>query len=225
MALDATPESRADDRCDRPPVAAPAVRKSTLREYAEALAVALLLVLLIRGFIVQAFKIPSGSMLPTLLAGDHLLVNKLRYGLQLPIAGGWLVLYSQPQPGDVVVFAHPKEPDMDYIKRVIAVEGEEVEIRDKQIFVNGKARDVPYACFVDGAKRVRAKSQRDNFGPAVVPPGRLFVLGDNRDHSYDSRYWGFVDVDQVKGKASVIYWSWDDQDQWVRWERVGSLIR
>ncbi len=198
-------------------------RKSALREYAEAFALALVLALFIRSFVLQAFKIPSGSMLPTLEIGDHLLINKLRYGLRLPIIGGWLVSYDRPKPGDVIVFIHPLERSKDFIKRVIATEGETVEIRSKQVFVNGQPRDFPEAYFVDGDE-VQAGSSRDNYGPVVVPKDHLFVLGDNRDRSYDSRFWGFVNFSDVKGKALVIYWSWDGRDRWVRWERIGAGV-
>lgn len=200
-----------------------AARKSALREYAEAVALALVLALLVRSFVVQAFKIPSGSMLPTLQVGDHLLVNKLRYGVPLPLAGGWLIAYSFPQPGDVVVFGHPAKRRRDFIKRVIAVQGETIEIRGKQVFVNGVRRDSPYAYFADGPS-VPSGHERDSFPPHTIPPGKLFVMGDNRDRSSDSRHWGFVDFDSVKGRAEIIYWSWDNQERWVRWERIASLV-
>ena len=197
-------------------------RKSTLREYIEALALAVLLALVIRSFVVQAFKIPSGSMLPTLEIGDHLLINKLRYGLRLPMIGGWLVTYDRPRPGDVIVFIHPVDRSKDFVKRVIATEGETLEIRDKRVFVDGQPRDFPEAYFVDGAEL--QGGARDNFGPVKVPENHVFVMGDNRDRSYDSRFWGFVDFNDVKGKAMLIYWSWDGRDRWVRWERIGAVI-
>lgn len=198
--------------------------KSALRNYGEALVVALILALVLRSFVVQAFKIPSGSMLPTLQVGDHLLISKLRYGLRLPLVGGWLLRYSDPEPGDVVVFTYPLDRSKDFIKRVVAVAGEEVEIRDKQLLVNGAARETPHAYFADGPGSVQSTGPRDTFGPTLVPEGHVFVMGDNRDRSYDSRYWGFVDLDDVQGKAIVVYWSWDGRDRWVRWERLGTVI-
>ena len=198
-------------------------QKSVVREYTEALLVALLLAFFIRSFVVQAFKIPSGSMLPTLQVGDHILVNKFLYGLRLPYPfENTLVEWKQPKRGDVIVFVYPKDPSKDFIKRVIGEPGETVEIRHKQVFINGEKVDDPYASFADENREI--PGPRDNFGPVTVPPHHLFVMGDNRDRSHDGRFWGFVDLDEVKGKAFLIYWSWDGQDRWVRWERIGALI-
>jgi signal peptidase I len=182
-----------------------------------------LIAVLLRGVALEAFKIPSASMLPTLQIGDYLLVNKLRYGVRLPFLGNWLVHLGTPKLGDVIVFSNPKDQSFDYVKRVVAVEGEMVEIRNKQLLVDGIARDVPTAYFTDGS-HVQSKSPRDNFGPARVPPGHVFVLGDNRDQSIDSRYWGFVDVNDVEGKAFLVYWSADGDDGWVRWDRMGKVV-
>jgi signal peptidase I len=204
----------------------PLVRqKSQVREYAEALLVALLLALVIRTFAVQAFKIPSGSMLPTLQIGDHILVNKFVYGprFEVPLtqrALGQLPGLRKPRPGDVVVFIWPKDRSKDFIKRVIAVEGETIEIRDHQVFVDGKPRDDPHATWAREA--IRGAGER--FGPYTVPPGHVFVMGDNRDQSYDSRFWGPVPMRDIKGEALVIYWSWDGPDRWVRWDRIGRLV-
>jgi signal peptidase I len=198
-------------------------QKSQVREYAEALAVALLLALVIRTFVVQAFKIPSGSMLPTLQIGDHILVNKFIYGprLEIPLTQtslGQLPGLRKPMPGDVVVFIWPKDRSKDFIKRVIAVEGQTVEVRSKQVYVDGKPWDDPHATWAPG------HGQSDNSGPFTVPPGHVFVMGDNRDQSYDSRFWGPVPMSDIKGKALIIYWSWDGPDRWVRWERIGRLV-
>jgi signal peptidase I len=220
-----TSQRETDVGTDEPSSRRQLARRSALREYLEAFAFALLVALAIRSFAVQAYKIPSSSMLPTLQIGDHLLINKLRYGIREPFFDGWLWLYSQPKPGDVAVFIYPQDRSKDFIKRVIAVGGETVEIRDKTVLVNGRPRDTPYAYFADGRDSIQPIGPRDNFGPVTVPTGHLFMLGDNRDRSYDSRFWGFVDVDDVKGKAVVIYWSWDGRDRWVRWERLGDLIR
>ena len=199
-------------------------QKSVAREYTEALIVALLLALFIRSFIVQAFKIPSGSMLPTLQIGDHILVNKFLYGLRLPYPIETTVWeWGQPQRGDVIVFVYPKDRSKDFIKRVVAIAGDTVEIRHKAVYVNGTKVDDPHATFADGDLEI--PGPRDNLGPFTVPEHKLFVMGDNRDQSHDGRFWGYVDLDDVKGKAFLIYWSWDGQDRWVRWERIGDLIR
>ncbi len=202
--------------------AAPSKTKSVTREYIEALAVAIVLALFIRTFVVQAFKIPSGSMLPTLQIGDHILVNKLSYGLWVPGLDARLFAFSEPSRGDVVVFIYPVDPTKDFIKRVVAVGGDVLQIRNKQVYVNGKAVVDPHAYFADGEDG-RQSSPRDNFGPVTVPAHHIFVMGDNRDRSYDSRFWGFVDLSAVKGRAFLIYWSWTDNYK-IRWERLGDLI-
>jgi len=199
--------------------------KSVARAYAEAVALALVMAVAIRSCVVQAFKIPSGSMLPTLQIGDHLLISKLHYGLRVPLVGGWLVMSHQPRPGDVIVFEYPVDRSQDFIKRVIAVEGEIVEIRDKQVLVDRRPRDAAEAFFADGIETVQPRSPRDNYGPVRVPPRHVFVMGDNRDRSYDSRFWGFVNFDDIEGKALFLYWSWDGRDRWVRWERIGDEIQ
>jgi signal peptidase I len=194
-----------------------------LRGYAKAIGIALLIAVAIRGISVEAFKIASASMLPTLQIGDYVLVNKLRYALRLPGMSHPLVRYGKPQPGDVIVFSDARDPNVDYIKRVVAVEGERVEIRDKELLVNGAPRPMANAYFTQ-RWFVHENSVRDNFGPTRVPPGRVFVLGDNRDQSVDSRYWGFVDLDDIEGKALLVYWSADGDDGWVRWERLGKRV-
>jgi signal peptidase I len=199
--------------------------KSTVREYAEALAVAVLLALFIRTFLVQAFKIPSGSMLETLQIGDHILVNKLRYGVRVPILGKRIVKFQDPRRGDVIVFVYPVDPSKDFIKRVIGEPGDTVEVKHKQVFINGEKLNDTWGQFVEGSGEGSRLTPRDNFGPVTVPPHQVFVMGDNRDRSYDSRFWGFVPLDDVRGKAFVIYWSWDGEDRWVRWERIGDIIR
>ena len=196
--------------------------KSALREYAEAVVMALLLAMVIRTFVVQAFKIPSGSMLPTLEVGDHILVNKFAYGIRLPVVGSRLVDVGVPQRGDVVVFVYPVDPTKDFIKRVVGVGGDVIQIRNKHVYINGGVWDDPHAYFADAASL--AGMPRDTYGPVTVPAGQIFVMGDNRDRSYDSRFWGFVDLDDVRGKAFLIYWSWDGSDRWVRWDRVGDVI-
>lgn len=216
--------ARERDQAAAPEAGGAVESKSTIREYAEALAVALLLAIFIRTFIVQAFKIPSGSMLPTLQIGDHILVNKLRYGVRIPILGRRILKFADPRRGDIIVFIYPVDREKDFIKRVIGQPGDTIEIRHKQIYVNNEKIDDPYGHFVDGSGEQSRLMPRDNFGPEAVPEDKVFVMGDNRDRSYDSRFWGFVPLDEVKGKAFMIYWSWDGADRWVRWERIGDLI-
>ncbi|MCX5916724.1 MAG: signal peptidase I [Deltaproteobacteria bacterium] len=202
-------------------------RKSAFREYAEAILVALVLALLIRTFIVQAFKIPSGSMEPTLEIGDHILVNKFIYGVKIPFTGLSFWAWEQPQREDVVVFAYPLEPEKDFIKRVIAVEGDTVKMVNKKLYINGAEAYDPHAVYKEETPQPGDAQKRDNFGPVTVPPGKLFVLGDNRDRSLDSRFWGFVPVQEVKGKAFIVYFSgsMDFLSIKVRWNRIGHLIR
>lgn len=198
--------------------------KSAFREYAEAIIMALILALFIRTFIVQAFKIPSGSMIPTLEIGDHILVNKLSYGLRIPFLERYLLHYDSPDRGDVVVFIYPEDRSKDFIKRVIAVAGDTVEIRSKKIFINGREIDDPHGHFAGYDPLAGGVGSGDDYAAKKVPPNHIFVMGDNRDRSYDSRFWGFVDLNDVRGKAFLIYWSWDGTDRWVRWERLGNLI-
>ena len=195
-------------------------KKSVLREYAEAILIAILLALLIRTFVVQAFKIPSGSMIPTLLVGDHILVNKFLYR------------FRDPARGDVVVFKYPVEEHRDFIKRVIGVGGDELYIKDRKVYVNCRPPDP--ACRPIEERwayyEERFGTAGETFGPVQVPAGSYFVMGDNRNNSQDSRYWGFVKKEKLKGQAFIIYWSWDsDRDDkllWerVRWGRLGHLI-
>jgi signal peptidase I len=199
-------------------------RKSTVREYAEAILIALLLALFIRTFVVQAFKIPSGSMLNTLLIGDHILVNKFIYGIKNPITGNTWIPIREPDRRDIVVFKYPVNPSQDYIKRVIGIEGDTIEIKNKKVFVNGEPQDESYAIFLDNKILPANVQGRDNMGPITVPENSLFVMGDNRDNSYDSRFWKFVDLKSVKGKAFILYWSWDSENFSVRWNRIGRLV-
>ncbi|MFN3740884.1 MAG: signal peptidase I [Thermodesulfovibrionales bacterium] len=198
-------------------------KKQLLKEYLEAIITALLIALVIRAYVVQAFKIPSGSMIPTLLVGDHLLVNKFIYGIKLPFTDKRILVIKKPQRGDIVVFRYPEDPSRDFIKRVIAVEGDVVEEKDKVVYVNGQPLHEPYIQHTD--RNRNPFEPRDNFGPYIVPKNKLFVMGDNRDQSYDSRYWGYVDLKDVKGKALIIYWSWDSEKNMVRFNRIGRCIK
>ncbi len=208
-------------------------KKSVIREYAEAIIVAVLLALFIRSFILQAFKIPSGSMLPTLKIGDHLLVNKFIYGTKIPFSGGKQVLdWKAINRGDIIVFRFPKDRSIDYIKRVIGLPGDRIQVKNKKVLVNNEAVDDPHAYFTSATIMSSHAGPRDNFGPVTVPDGKVFVMGDNRDNSYDSRFWGFVDKKDVLGKALIIYWSWDidkslfslDRFASIRWSRFGDMI-
>ncbi len=198
-------------------------KKSGVRENLEAIIIAVVLALFIRTFIVQAFKIPSGSMLPTLQIGDHILVNKFIYGVKIPFSGAVLMPLKDPQRNDIIVFKYPKDPKLDYIKRVIAVAGDTVEIRNKKIFLNGKPYDDKYGVFRDAKVLAPNLGPRDNYGPITIPPEKLFVMGDNRDNSYDGRFWGFVDLEAVRGKAFIIYWSWDVQKPLFSLDRFTSI--
>jgi len=206
--------------------------KSVIREYAEAIIIAVLLALVIRAFIVQAFKIPSGSMKPTLLVGDHILVSKFIYGIKIPFTEKELFHLSNPKHADIVVFEYPVDPSKDFIKRVIGLPGDTVRIENKQVYVNDQPLTEPYAVFNDDKVLPAAVSPRDNMDPIVVPARSLFVMGDNRDESYDSRFWKFVDMDALKGKAFIIYWSWnregslklDSDDSYIRWKRIGKWL-
>jgi signal peptidase I len=206
--------------------------KSAIREYTEAIVIAILLALVIRAFVVQAFKIPSGSMKSTLLIGDHILVNKFWYGIKLPILNKELIHFANPQRQDIVVFRYPVDPSKDFIKRVIGLPGDTVQIRDKKVFVNDQPLVEPYAVHSDNRILPASASPRDNMGATVVPPNDLFVMGDNRDESYDSRFWKFVDIGELKGKAFIIYWSWNSEGEWtlnpsegyLRWNRIGKWL-
>lgn len=200
-------------------------KKSSLRENIEAILVAIVLALFIRTFIIQAFKIPSGSMKQTLQIGDHILVNKFIYGIKLPFLMTTIVPIKNPKRGDIVVFKFPEDPDKDFIKRVIGIAGDVVECRDKLVYINHKLLNHDYGIHTDPNIISRGVQPRDNFGPVVVPKNSLFVMGDNRDHSYDSRFWGFVELKALKGKALIIYWSWDKENFGVRWNRIGKILK
>ncbi len=200
-------------------------KKGQLREWGESIIIALVLAMFIRTFIIQAFKIPSGSMIPTLLIGDHLLVTKFSYGIRLPVIGKTVVKFKNPHRGDVIVFICPVERSKDFIKRVIGLPGDTIEVRNKKVYINGKLYPDPHAYHSDPRILPAEMSPRDNFGPITVPPNKYFVMGDNRDNSWDSRFWGFVDRNDILGKALIIYWSWERPFYHIRWKRIGMLIR
>ena len=187
-------------------------KKSTVREYFEAIVTAVILALFVRTWVVQAFKIPTGSMENNLLIGDHLLVNKFVFGPE-PTGFERAVLPMRDiRRGDIVVFKYPDEPERDFIKRVIGLPGETLELRNKKIYINGQALDEPYVHYIDAthsASEVTSFDVRERYGPVKVPADQYFVMGDNRDNSQDSRYWGFLPRHYVKGKALLIYWSYE----------------
>lgn len=206
--------------------------KSIYREYAEAILIALLLAILIRTFVIQAFKIPSGSMRNTLLIGDHILVTKFSYGIHIPneIPFTGIKLFSDirlfprtPERGDIIVFKFPRNESRDFIKRVIGLPGDKVQIIRQNVYINDKLYKHPQARHTD-TPGIEPFPPRDDFGPVIVPPGHLFMLGDNRENSQDSRFWGFLDIDKVKGKAIMIYWSWNQLESWVRSDRFGMIL-
>lgn len=215
---------------------------ATFGEYLKAILLAVILALLIRSFVVQAFKIPSGSMLDTLLIGDHLLVTKFAYDLKVPLTSLAIEL-NDPKQGDIVVFLFGQDvprffeepgrwlqcnlPGLadeacpkDFIKRIIGLPGDIVEVRNKRVLVNGRELVEPYAQYRDPHRSIQP---RDKLGPLKVPEGKFFVLGDNRDESLDSRFWGFVDRQRIKGKAWRVYWSWESGNG-PRWERIGRAL-
>jgi signal peptidase I len=231
--------------------------KSRWQEFGESIIIALVLALVIRAFLVQAFSIPSGSMEPTLLVGDYLLVNKFAYGIRNPFTNNVLIPVGTPNRGDVVVFIYPQSPDKDYIKRVIGLPGDRIQVIDKKLYINGQLTVIPPPSDQPGAPHAVysdpeiTQTERDNFGPVVVPPDSYFVMGDNRDKSYDSRFWGYVPMRNLKGRAFIIYFSWGGEGQpqstmlpslaeavkgliynhtWdsrifhIRWQRIGKII-
>jgi len=204
---------------------APEKEKSKIREFVESILVAVLIAAFIISFIVQAFKIPSGSMIPTLVVGDHLFVNKFIYGVKIPYFRKTILPITDPQREDVVVFIFPQDRSKDFIKRVIGVAGDRIEMKNKKLFINDKPYADPFGVYDDPVIYPGNVQPRDNFGPVVVPKDALFVMGDNRDHSLDSRFWGFVDLQDVQGKAFILYWSWDRENKTVRWGRLAQLIK
>ncbi len=198
--------------------------KSKVKEYVESIIIAILIALFIRTFIVCAYKIPSRSMVPTLLVGDHILVNKFIYGVKIPLLRRTIIPISEPKRGEIAVFIFPNDRSKDFIKRVIGVAGDKVEIKNKKIFVNDQEFKDPYGTFSDSLILPKSMQPRDNFGPVIVPEKSIFVMGDNRDESLDSRFWGFVNLKDVEGKAFIIYWSWNRDEKNLRWERLGSLL-
>jgi len=226
------------------------MKKSTFREYFESIGLAILAALFLRTFVVEAFKIPSGSMMPTLIPGDHIFVNKFIYGFRIPWTFVKFLEFTKPGRGDVIVFIKPKENDKDFIKRVIGIEGDLVVVRNGELFINGnivpnkkdgsfkhydsgdqysnpsETIDTKYRETIDGKTFniiLRDNQSFRNDGEFFVEPGTVFVMGDNRDNSSDSRVWGLVPLDHIKGKAMFIWWAWDSRDK-LLWKRLFSWI-
>ena len=195
--------------------------KPLWREYGEALFVALILALVIRTFVVQAFKIPSESMVKTLLVGDHLLASKFSYGVKIPFTHTYIYKGEDPVMRDIILFEYPNDPSVDYIKRIVGTPGDTIEVRNKQLFRNGEPVKESFIRFTEPD---RIQPVRDNFGPVTVPADKYFVMGDNRDNSMDSRFWGFVDRSAIRAKAWRIYWSWGGLGD-IRWDRIGKAVQ
>jgi signal peptidase I len=203
-------------------------QKSTLREYAESIVIAVILALFVRTWVVQAFKIPTGSMENNLLIGDHLLVNKFVFSSTPTALERALLPVRNIRRGDIIVFKYPDEPDRDFIKRVIGLPGETVELKAKKVYIDGHPIDEPYVHFLEPAseaQEVTSSDVRERYGPVRVPDDHYFVMGDNRDNSQDSRYWGFLPRDYVKGRALMIYWSYESGREDYLDEGAGATVK
>ena len=240
---DATAAARGEINAE---VAGKIAREPLLVEYARSFFPIILVVLLLRSFIVEPFRIPSASMMPTLIAGDFILVNKYTYGIRLPLFGKKMIAVGEPRRGDVVVFRYPKDPSVDYIKRVVGLPGDHISYYDKTVYINGQAMaqksqgyytGVGAGLSMTGASlreeqlgKVKHKilimnSRKMGEGEYVVPPGRYFVMGDNRDNSNDSRFWGTVPEENLVGRAFMIWFSWNTENTWISWGRIGKHIQ
>jgi signal peptidase I len=207
---------------------APTFKKSVVREYFESIVIAVILALFVRTWVVQAFKIPTGSMENNLLIGDHLLVNKFVFGPTTGRVERALLPIRDIRRGDVIVFKYPDEPERDFIKRVIGLPGETIELKAKKVYVDGRPLDEPYVHFLEAAsdaQEITSFDVRERYGPVTVPPNQYFVMGDNRDNSQDSRYWGFLPRDYVKGRALMIYWSYESGREDYLDEGVGASVK
>ncbi len=206
-------------------------RKSTIREYFESIVIAVILALFIRTFVVQAFKIPTGSMENNLLIGDHLLVNKFVFAPSLSSFERALLPERPVRRGDVIVFKYPGNRERDFIKRVIGLPGETLEVRTKRVLINGKPLDEPYVHYLEPPQspsayaEVTSSDLRERFGPVAIPAGKYFMMGDNRDNSEDSRYWGFLSQDDIKGRAVLIYWSYESTTEDYEQTGIGATIK
>ena len=207
-------------------------KKSDLKDWIKSLTIGILAVLIFRGMVAQAYQIPSGSMERTLLVGDYIYINKMLYGPEIDLGvGGHQFIhhrfpgFRKPEPGDIIVFKYPVDMRKDFIKRCVAVEGQTVAVRNKVLYVDGKKQNEPYVMHEDDRVIARELSPRDNFGPITVPKGKLFMMGDNRDNSLDSRFWGPLPIGLVKGKAIFRYFSWDGERNWPRFGQILRPLR
>ena len=203
-------------------------KKSEVREWVKSLSIGILAVLIFRSMVAQAYQIPSGSMERTLLVGDYIYINKMFYGPEIDVP--YLLHHRfpgilKPRRGDIIVFRYPVDLRKDFIKRCVAVEGQTVAIRNKVLYVDGVKQDEPYVIHEDDRILPREASVRDNFGPIVVPKGMIFMMGDNRDNSLDSRFWGPLSLDLVRGKAIFRYFSWDADRNWPRFSQILRPLR
>ncbi len=210
------------------------MKKSVVREYLESFLIAVVLALFVRTWVFQAFKIPSGSMEPNLLIGDHLIVNKMEFAPATSAIERAILPHRVIRRGDVIVFKYPEEPERDFIKRVIGLPGDRVELREKRVYINGQPIEDPHAFYLDppsAGGAARANDVRETYGPVTVPDRQYFVMGDNRDNSQDSRYWGFLPASYVKGRALFIYFSVEEGASivnlvgGVRWSRLLDRVR
>jgi signal peptidase I len=210
------------------------MKKSVAREYLESFLIAVILALFVRTWVFQAFKIPSGSMEPNLLIGDHLIVNKMEFAPTATALERALMPHRAIRRGDVIVFKYPEDPERDFIKRVVGLPGDRVELRGKRVWINGEAMADPHAHYIEppgSGRPVRPGDVRETYGPVTVPEGQYFMLGDNRDNSQDSRYWGFLPASYVKGRALFIYFSVQEGASvanlagGVRWSRLLDRVR
>jgi signal peptidase I len=201
-------------------------QKTAVRDWVEALVVAFVIAMIIRAFILQAYRIPSSSMEDTLLKGDHILATKYNYGMTVPFTTRKIWGADRiPQRGDIVIFTFPGNHAMDFVKRVIGLPGDTVEVKEKNVYINGKPFKISSEKHTDPFILTQGQGAvRDNFGPVKVEQGTCFVMGDNRDQSYDSRFWGFVPIQNIKGKAFIIYFSWDSARHWIRFGRIGHIV-
>jgi signal peptidase I len=224
--MDIPDQAQKVDAVTEPAIQSARRRKSLVREYGEAIVIAILLALVIRTLVVQAFTIPSGSMMDTLLVGDYILVNKFLFGPEIPFTDWRLPGLRDPHRGDIIVFKYPQDEKRDFIKRIVGTPGDVVQVRGDQVYVNSQALVEPFV------KRTNPSLGHGQSycgyayacEPTRVPADSYFVMGDNRDNSQDSRYWGFVRRNAIKGKAFLIYWSWDSDRHWLRWWRLGKYI-
>jgi signal peptidase I len=224
-------------------------KKNFYKEWIEPFLIAAIVALFIRQFVVEAFKIPSGSMIPTLTIGDHLLVNKFIYGPRIPFTDSRIFTGEEPKRGEIIVFKYPENESKNFIKRVIGLPGDKIQIIKGMLYINDQIVPITptnapedksveggqlfgkpmfyeeHLGTVDHAIQYLMDQSQKNDGPWLVPKDSVFVMGDNRDNSQDSRVWGFVKFNKILGRALIIYWSWDGDGQWVRWERIGKLIK